>query len=138
MAWDDNLEYGSNRRFLNQNKKRQYEEKRKSGYPFSKIKTEIARILKEEGYIANFKAVHNETKGGVVRVFLKYTPENECVIQGLKRVSKPGSRVYSAYNNIPKVRGAFGISILSTSKGLMTDAQAKAAKIGGELLCQVW
>ena len=80
----------------------------------------------EEGYISNFKAVHNETKGGVVRVFLKYTPENECVIQGLRRVSKPGQRVYSAYSNIPKVRGSFGITILSTSKGIMTDAQAKA------------
>lgn len=112
--------------------------KEKVDIPFSKIKTEIARVLKEEGYIANFKAVHNETKGGVVRVFLKYTPENECVIQGLKRISKPGSRVYSAYNNIPKVRGAFGVTILSTSKGVMTDAKAKAEKIGGELLCQVW
>ena len=112
--------------------------KEKVDIPFSKIKTEIARILKEEGYISNFKSVHNETKGGVVRVFLKYTPENECVIQGLRRVSKPGQRVYSAYTNIPKVRGSFGITILSTSKGIMTDAQAKAEKIGGELLCQVW
>ena len=65
-------------------------------------------------------------------------PDNESVIQGLRRVSKPGQRVYSAYNNIPKVRGSFGITILSTSKGIMTDAQAKADKIGGELLCQVW
>ena len=131
--------------FLTRIRNANMKKKEKVDIPFSKIKTEIARILKEEGYIANFKAVHNETKGGVVRtkggvvrVFLKYTPENECVIQGLKRVSKPGSRVYSAYDNIPKVRGAFGISILSTSKGLMTDAQAKAAKIGGEILCQVW
>ena len=124
--------------FLTRVRNANMKKKEKVDIPFSKIKTEIARILKEEGYIANFKAVHNETKGGVVRVFLKYTPENECVIQGLRRVSKPGSRVYSAYNNIPKVRGAFGISILSTSKGLMTDAQAKAAKIGGEVLCQVW
>lgn len=112
--------------------------KEKVDIPFSKIKTEIARILKEEGYISNYKSVHNETKGGVVRVFLKYTPENECVIQGLRRVSKPGQRVYSAYTNIPKVRGAFGVTILSTSKGLMTDKQAKADKIGGELICQVW
>ena len=124
--------------FLTRIRNANMKKKEKVDIPFSKIKTEIARILKEEGYIANFNAVHNETQGGVVRVFLKYTPENECVIQGLKRVSKPGSRVYSAYNNIPKVRGAFGISILSTSKGLMTDAQAKAEKIGGELLCQVW
>ena len=105
---------------------------------FSKIKTEIARILKEEGYIANFKAVHNETKGGVVRVFLKYTDDNLSVIQGLKRVSRPGRRVYSSYTDIPSVRGAFGTSILSTSKGIMTDSKAKEEKVGGEVLCQIW
>ena len=124
--------------FLTRIRNANMKKKEKVDIPFSKIKTEIARVLKEEGYIANFKAVHNETKGCVVRVFFKYTPENECVIQGLRRVSKPGQRVYSAYNNIPKVRGAFGITILSTSKGIMTDSQAKAAKMGGELLCQVW
>ncbi|ACC98953.1 Ribosomal protein S8 [Elusimicrobium minutum Pei191] len=121
-------------RIRNANMKR----KEKVDIPFSKIKTEIARVLKEEGYIANYKAVHNETKGGVVRVFLKYTPENDVIINGLKRVSRPGQRVYSSYADIPRVRGAFGITILSTSKGIMTDAEAKAKKLGGELLCQVW
>ena len=112
--------------------------KEKVDIPFSKIKTEIARVLKEEGYISNFKAVHNETKGGVVRIFLKYTPENDVIINGLKRMSRPGQRVYSSYSDIPRVRGAFGVTILSTSKGIMTDAQAKESKLGGELLCQVW
>lgn len=112
--------------------------KEKVDVPFSKIKTEIARVLKEEGYISNFKPVHNETKGGVIRIFLKYTPENESVIQGLRRISKSGQRVYSSYADIPKVRGAFGITILSTSKGIMSDSKAKESKLGGELLCQVW
>ena len=106
--------------------------------PFSKIKTEIARVLKEEGYISNYKAIHNETKGGFVRVFLKYTDDNLSVIQGLKRVSRPGRRVYSSYTDIPSVRGAFGTSILSTSKGIMTDSKAKEEKVGGEVLCQIW
>jgi small subunit ribosomal protein S8 len=80
----------------------------------------------------------NETKGGFVRVFLKYTDKNTSVIQGLKRVSRPGKRVYSSYENIPTVRGAFGTSILSTSKGIMTDEKAKTEKVGGEVLCQIW
>ena len=69
---------------------------------------------------------------------MKYTPENTSVIQGLRRVSRPGKRVYSSYTDIPTVRGAFGTSILSTSKGIMTDAKAKEEKVGGEVLCQVW
>ncbi|WP_428897086.1 small subunit ribosomal protein S8 [Parelusimicrobium proximum] len=124
--------------FLTRIRNANMKKKEKVDIPFSKIKTEIARVLKEEGYISNFKNVHNETKGGVIRVFLKYTPENESVITGLKRVSKPGKRVYSSYEDVPKVRGAFGVTILSTSKGIMTDAKAKADKVGGELICQVW
>ena len=124
--------------FLTRIRNANAKKKEKVDVPFSKIKTEIARVLKEEGYISNFKAVHNETKGGVVRVFLKYTPENESVITGLKRLSRPGSRVYSSYADIPHVRGAFGVTILSTSKGVMTDHKAKAEKLGGELICQVW
>ncbi len=120
-------------RIRNANMKR----KERVDIPFSKIKTEIARVSKEEGYIANYKAIHNETKGGFVRVFLKYN-DNQSVIQGLRRVSRPGKRVYSSYENIPSVRGAFGTSILSTSKGIMTDAKAKEEKVGGEVLCQVW
>ena len=124
--------------FLTRIRNANMKKKEKVDIPFSKIKTEIARVLKEEGYISNYKAVHNETKGGVVRVFLKYGPENALVINGLKRMSKPGQRVYSSYADIPHVRGAFGITILSTSKGIMTDTQAKANKLGGELICQVW
>ncbi len=123
--------------FLTRIRNANMKKKERVDIPFSKIKTEIARVLKEEGYIANYKAVHNETKGGFVRIFLKYT-DNHGVIQGLKRVSRPGRRVYSSYNDIPAVRGAFGASILSTSKGIMTDAQAKEHKIGGEVLCQIW
>ena len=124
--------------FLTRVRNASMKKKERVDIPFSKIKTEIARVMKEEGYIANYKAIHNETKGGFVRVFLKYNDNNESVIQGLKRVSRPGKRVYSSYGDIPVVRGAFGTSILSTSKGIMTDGKAKDAKVGGEVLCQVW
>jgi small subunit ribosomal protein S8 len=124
--------------FLTRIRNANMKKKERVDIPFSKIKTEIARVLKEEGYISNYKAIHNETKGGFVRVFLKYTDGNESVIQGLKRISRPGRRVYSSYQDIPTVRGAFGTSILSTSKGIMTDGKAKEAKVGGEVLCQIW
>ncbi len=124
--------------FLTRIRNANMKKKERVDIPFSKIKTEIARVLKEEGYIANYKAIHNETKGGFVRVFLKYTDKNTSVIQGLKRVSRPGIRVYSSYENIPTVRGAFGTSIISTSKGIMTDEKAKTEKVGGEVLCQIW
>ncbi len=124
--------------FLTRIRNANMKKKERVDIPFSKIKTEIARVLKEEGYIANYKAIHNETKGGFVRVFLKYTDKNTGVIQGLKRVSRPGKRVYSSYENIPTVRGAFGTSIISTSKGIMTDEKAKTEKVGGEVLCQIW
>jgi small subunit ribosomal protein S8 len=123
--------------FLTRIRNANMKKKEKVDIPFSKIKTEIARVLKEEGYIANYKSVHNEAKGGFVRVFLKYSDAGG-VLQGLKRVSRPGKRVYSGCENIPSVRGAFGTSILSTSRGVMTDAKAKKEKVGGEVLCQVW
>lgn len=112
--------------------------KEKVDVPFSNMKVEITRVLKEEGFISNYKTVHNENNRGVVRVFLKYTPTNDSVITGIKRVSKPGCRTYRPYTNIPKVRGPFGVSILSTSKGIMTDTDARKNKVGGEVLCQVW
>ncbi|MBT3393159.1 MAG: 30S ribosomal protein S8 [Elusimicrobiaceae bacterium] len=112
--------------------------KEKTDIPFSKLKEEILRVLKDEGFILNYKAFHNDNKGGIIRVFLKYSAKNEPVIQGLKRVSKPGNRVYSAHDSIPKVRGSYGISILSTSEGVMTSSKAKKKKVGGEVLCQVW
>ncbi len=121
-------------RIRNVNAKR----KEKTDIPFSKLKEEILKVLKDEGFILNYKPFLNDSKGGVLRVFLKYTAKDEPVIHGLKRVSKPGNRVYSGHDGIPKVRGSFGISILSTSEGVMTNIQAKKKKIGGEVLCQVW
>ena len=106
--------------------------------PFSKLKTEVLRILKEEGYIINFKPAQSESKSGVIRVFLKYTPEGKSVISGLRRMSRPGRRMYRKHNEIPKVKGPFGISVISTSLGVMTDLQAKKKKAGGEVICQVW
>ncbi len=106
--------------------------------PYSNLKMEIVRVLKEEGFIANYKSLYNEGRRGSIRVFLKYSPEKELVIRGLKRVSRPGLRVYRSYREIPKVRGAFGVTILSTPGGVLTDRQAKEKKVGGEILCQVW
>ena len=105
--------------------------------PASKLKAEIARILKEEGYIANYKPTE---EGGmkVLRVYLKYTTNNESVIRDLKRVSRPGCRVYQGKNDIRRVQGGFGISILTTPKGVMTGRQARREGVGGELLCEVW
>jgi small subunit ribosomal protein S8 len=106
--------------------------------PLSKIKLEIVRILKDEGFIANFKPLYSGNKRGTIRVFLKYSPTKEAVIRGIKRVSRPGLRVYRSFSEIPKVRGGFAVTILSTSGGLLTHKQAKEKKIGGEVLCQVW
>ena len=106
--------------------------------PFSKMKMEVVRILKEEGFIANFKSLYHENKRGSIRVFLKYSPTKEHVIRGLKRVSKPGLRVYRGYQEFPRVREGLGVTIVSTPAGVLTDKQAKAKKVGGEVLCQVW
>lgn len=107
--------------------------------PVSKMKLEIARVLKDEGFIANFKSVAPTTgKTGILRIFLKYSPAKECAIQGLTRVSLPGLRIYRSYKDIPKGRVGFPISILSTSKGVLTDRQARESRVGGEILCQVW
>ena len=106
--------------------------------PYSNLKMEVVRILKDEGFIANFKSLYNEGRRGSIRVFLKYSPEKELVIRGIQRVSRPGLRIYRGYRDIPKVRGAFGVTILSTPQGLLTDKQAREKKVGGEVLCQVW
>jgi small subunit ribosomal protein S8 len=106
--------------------------------PSSKLKIEIARILKEEGYLANFKMVE-ETKGKkVLRVFLRYTPDRRSVITDLRRVSRPGSRRYIGKSEIRAVVGGMGISIVSTPRGLMTGQAARKEGVGGELLCEVW
>ena len=106
--------------------------------PVSKLKTELARILKEEGYISTFKLVDENKTRKVLRVFLKYTADRRSVITGVKRISRPGSRAYLGAAEIRPVVGGLGISILTTPKGLMSGRAARKAKIGGELLCEVW
>jgi len=105
--------------------------------PSSKLKLEIAKILKDEGYIKNLKMV-KDRRQGVIRVYLKYTDEEVPVIQGLKRVSRPGCRVYAGNDAIPKVLAGLGVAILSTPKGIQTGKQAKKDNVGGEVLCHVW
>ena len=105
--------------------------------PSSKLKLEIAKILKDEGYIKNLKMV-KDRRQGVIRVYLKYTDEEVPVIQGLKRVSKPGCRVYAGNDAIPKVLAGLGVAILSTPNGIQTGKQAKKDNVGGEVLCHVW
>jgi small subunit ribosomal protein S8 len=105
--------------------------------PASKLKAEIARILKEEGYIANYK-VTEEDGHKVIRVYLKYGSNNEAAISNLARVSRPGCRVYVRRSEIPRVLGGLGINILTTPKGVMTGRQARREGLGGELLCEVW
>jgi small subunit ribosomal protein S8 len=105
--------------------------------PSSKMKREIAKLLKEEGYIKNFKMVTDDLKHEVIRIFLKYDASRRGVIH-LKRVSKPGKRVYVKNDQIPSVMSGLGVSILSTPKGLLTDRGARKAHVGGEVLCHVW
>jgi small subunit ribosomal protein S8 len=105
--------------------------------PSSKIKISIAKILKSEGFIKNYKVIPDRRQG-VLRIFLKFDEGGESVIGGLKRVSKPSCRVYTGSDRIPQVRNGYGISILSTSKGLVTDRQARKLGVGGEILCSVW
>lgn len=105
--------------------------------PGSKLKVEIAKILKEEGFIRNFKFL-KDGKQGILRVYLKYSPDQTNVIYGLQRVSKPSRRVYVRSKDIKSVYNGMGISILSTSRGVMSDKQARKEKVGGELLCNIW
>ncbi len=105
--------------------------------PSSKLKIELARILKEEGYIQNYKDIEDD-KHGTLRVFLRRIADGSEVVQGLKRVSRPGCRIYVPKDKIPKVQGGLGINILSTSRGLMTGRQAVREGVGGEILCNVW
>ncbi|MCI9010122.1 MAG: 30S ribosomal protein S8 [Clostridia bacterium] len=105
--------------------------------PASNTKREIARILFEEGYVKEVKEVEDGYNGKLV-LTLKYTERNQSVISGLERVSKPGLRSYSGAKTMPKVLGGFGIAIVSTNKGIMTDKQAKANNVGGEVLCYVY
>ena len=105
--------------------------------PASNLKKSIAQILLDEGYIKNFQVVE-DGKQGVIRITLKYTQDKQKVIHGLKRVSKPGLRIYSNCEDMPKVMNGLGIAIVSTSKGVMTDKKARSANVGGEVLAFVW
>jgi len=105
--------------------------------PSSKVKTEIARVLKEEGYIANYKHIEDQ-KQGVLRVYLKYDANGKAALQGIRRVSKPSLRIFKGYEELPKVLGSFGIAVISTSKGMMSSKKAKEAKVGGEVIGYVW
>jgi small subunit ribosomal protein S8 len=105
--------------------------------PASKLKLEIARILKEEGYVANYKPTEEDGKK-VIRVYLKYGPDNSPVISQVSRISRPGCRVYVGRNEIPRVLGGLGINILTTPKGVMTGRQARKEGVGGEVLCEVY
>ena len=105
--------------------------------PASNIKRDIARILLEEGYIKGYDVIE-DGKQGLIRVALKYGKDGQKVILGLKRISKPGLRVYADKNTVPKVLNGLGISIISTSKGILTDKQARELGVGGEVVCYVW
>lgn len=105
--------------------------------PCSNIKKEIARILLDEGYIKGYDVVEDD-KQGMIKIDLKYSQDGERVISGLKRISKPGLRVYVKCDDVPKVLGGLGIAIISTSKGIITDRMARQEKVGGEVICYVW
>ena len=105
--------------------------------PASRMKVAIVRILKDEGFIKNFK-VSKDNKQGLIRVFLKYSDQNTPVINGLERLSKPGRRVYERAAGIEPVLSGLGVAIVSTSSGVMTDKEARRQNLGGEMICQIW
>lgn len=107
--------------------------------PTSKLKVEVAKILKSEGFISNFKEVNEDGRpSGVLRLYLKYSDDGEPVIHGIERVSRPGRRVYRGKEEIPQVLGGLGLAIVSTSKGVLSGQEAARQGVGGEVLCQVW
>jgi small subunit ribosomal protein S8 len=105
--------------------------------PASKMKLEIAKILKQEGYIRTFKMLE-EGPQGVIRVYLKYADDGEPAIHGMQRVSKPGRRVYRGVEELSTVRAGLGVAVVSTSRGVLTDDQARSQRVGGEVLCEIW
>lgn len=111
--------------------------KKEVNVPSSKMKVAIARILKEEGYIKGYKVIE-DNKQGVLNIILKYTDDNQSVITGLRRISKPGCRIYCTRDSIPRVLNGLGVVIISTSRGLMTDKQCQELGVGGEVLCEIW
>jgi small subunit ribosomal protein S8 len=105
--------------------------------PSSRVKMNIAKVLKAEGYVRNVKIV-SDGRHRLIRIFLKYDEEGVPVIDGVKRVSKPSCRVYSGYEDIPAVLNGYGVNIVSTSKGILADSEARKLRVGGEILCSVW
>lgn len=106
--------------------------------PYSKIKAEVARILKQEGYISDFQKVTGGATQDTLRIALKNNHNSDKVISGIKRISKPGRRIYARHNEIPRVLSGLGISIISTSVGVITDNEARTKNVGGEIICEVW
>lgn len=105
--------------------------------PASRLKKELARILKEEGFVRDYRVIE-DGKQGNIRIYLKYGPNKERVITGIKRISKPGRRVYARRDQVPRVLRGLGVAVLSTSKGVMSDRQARKEGVGGEVICYVW
>jgi len=103
----------------------------------SKIKKALAQILKDEGFIRDYEIIEDGVRG-TIRIYLKYGPNREKVITGLKRISKPGLRVYASHDKLPRVLGGLGIAVISTSRGIMTDREARRQHVGGEVLAYVW
>jgi small subunit ribosomal protein S8 len=112
-------------------------EHEKVDIPSSKLKVRVAEVLKDEGFIKNFRVL-DDTKQGTLRVYLKYGPGNEKVISGLVRVSTPGRRVYVTHDKIPSILGGMGVAVVSTSRGVLTDRDARKERVGGEVLAYVW
>nr|Q2RFR1.1 RecName: Full=Small ribosomal subunit protein uS8; AltName: Full=30S ribosomal protein S8 [Moorella thermoacetica ATCC 39073] len=105
--------------------------------PASRVKRALAEILKNEGYIKNYEYIE-DNKQGILRLYLKYGPNKEKVITGLKRISCPGLRVYAKKGEIPRVLGGLGVAVISTSKGILTDKEARRQGVGGEVICYIW
>jgi len=105
--------------------------------PHSKLKTKLAEVLKSEGYVRSFRVI-SDGRRRFIRIFLKYDEKGTPVIEGLKRISKPSRRVYIGYDDIPKVLNGYGVNLISTSKGILTDREARKMRVGGEILCSVW
>lgn len=106
--------------------------------PLSKLKLEICRILKEQGYVESFELIDEDSVKKSVRIYLRYTPDGDPLIRRIKRVSKPGRRVYKGAEEIRPVLNGLGVGIISTSQGLLTDSEARQRRVGGEVLCEVW
>ena len=110
---------------------------RKVDMPASSLKVSVVDLFKKEGFIRNYR-LFRENQKGILRIYLKYVGKNQPVIRGIRRVSRPSRRVYTGYSKVPKVLGGLGITILSTSKGVLTDITARENRVGGEVICTIW